>query len=380
MNSKILVIEDDPSALRFIEYTLQQEGYQVLSAKNGLEGLRKARKEEPDLIVLDIMLPGIDGFEICHRLRAEPETAQLPILMLSAKAQEIDKATGLKMGADDYLTKPADPSEIVSRVETLLAQRTASRSKMIAFLGLKGAVGTTTIVVNTAVALAQRDKRVIVVDLCPYGGKVMEHLGLKPERTITELLEKSMDAVSRRDLESALAVHDSGVRALAIAQPSGGREDISPSDIALLFDRLREVSDYLLVDLLFQSSDSGKAALTKCDLVIIVSDFKAGTLSDVKSIAALLDKLGITPERISTVVIDRDAIFPEAEISKMKGFVEERSGVSLLGIIPYDTNASLEPVPGTPVILFNPNSPMAWSVRGVAQHIIGEKINNKDSS
>jgi len=122
MNKKILVIEDDPVTTRLIVYTLQQEGYQVLTAPNGLEGLRKAKKEEPDLIILDIMLPGVDGFEICHRLRTESQTAQLPILMLSAKAQEVDKATGLKVGADDYLTKPADPSEIVSRVETLLAQ------------------------------------------------------------------------------------------------------------------------------------------------------------------------------------------------------------------------------------------------------------------
>ncbi len=87
MNKKILVIEDDPSTLRLIKYTLQQEGYQVLAATNGLAGIRKAQNEEPDLIVLDIMLPGMDGFEICHRLRAEPQTAQLPILMLSAKAQ-----------------------------------------------------------------------------------------------------------------------------------------------------------------------------------------------------------------------------------------------------------------------------------------------------
>ena len=79
--------------------------------------------EKPDLIILDVMLPGIDGFEICHRLRSEPRTAPLPILMLSAKAQEIDKDTGVKVGADDYLAKPADPSEIVSRVESLLAQK-----------------------------------------------------------------------------------------------------------------------------------------------------------------------------------------------------------------------------------------------------------------
>lgn len=123
LNKKILVIEDDPGSLRLIEYTLKQEGYHILTATNGLEGLRKALKEDPDLVVLDVMLPGIDGFEICHRLRVEPQTAQLPILMLSAKAQEVDKATALKEGADYYLTKPVAPSEIISRVGTLLAHK-----------------------------------------------------------------------------------------------------------------------------------------------------------------------------------------------------------------------------------------------------------------
>ena len=121
MNEKILVIEDDPIALRFARYTLSQEGYQVITAPNGLEGLRKAQTENPDLIILDVMLPGMDGFEICHRLRAEPGTTRIPVLMLTAKAQDADRQTGLKVGADDYLTKPALPSEIVRRVQALLA-------------------------------------------------------------------------------------------------------------------------------------------------------------------------------------------------------------------------------------------------------------------
>ncbi len=123
MEKKILVIEDDPSTSRLVDYSLRHEGYQVLTASNGLEGIRKAHNEAPDLIILDVMLPGMDGFEICHRLRSEPDTAQLPILMFSAKVQEIDKETGLKVGADDYLSKPTAPAEIVSRVEKLLAKK-----------------------------------------------------------------------------------------------------------------------------------------------------------------------------------------------------------------------------------------------------------------
>jgi DNA-binding response OmpR family regulator len=127
MDKKILVIEDDAIASRLIEYTLGKEGYEVLLAKNGLEGISKAQSEEPDLIILDIMLPGIDGFEVCHRLRSEPQTAHLPILMLSGKAQEIDKATGLKVGADDYVTKPAAPRELANRVKALLERKVAGK-------------------------------------------------------------------------------------------------------------------------------------------------------------------------------------------------------------------------------------------------------------
>ncbi len=120
MPKKVLVVEDDPAASRFVGYTLEQEGYEVVIATNGLEGVMKAKQEEPDILVLDGMLPGLDGFQVCRRLRSETSTASLPILMLSAKAQEADKAAGFKVGADDYLAKPVDPSELVERVKSLL--------------------------------------------------------------------------------------------------------------------------------------------------------------------------------------------------------------------------------------------------------------------
>jgi DNA-binding response OmpR family regulator len=125
MATKLLVVEDDPAARRLVSYALEQEGYEVLTASNGLEGLTKAQTERPELLVLDVMLPGLDGFEVCHKLRSDPQTAGVLVLMLSAKAQESDKNTGLKMGADDYLAKPADPLEVAARVRSLLQQKAA---------------------------------------------------------------------------------------------------------------------------------------------------------------------------------------------------------------------------------------------------------------
>jgi DNA-binding response OmpR family regulator len=123
MAKRILIIEDDPAVLRAISYMLEKEGYEVLTAMNGLEGLTKVKGENPDLLILDVMLPGIDGFEVCHRLRAEPQTAQLPILMLSAKGQAADKAMGLQVGANEYLTKPVERLVLLSKVEALLGAK-----------------------------------------------------------------------------------------------------------------------------------------------------------------------------------------------------------------------------------------------------------------
>lgn len=124
MNKKILVIEDDPGASELVVYALEQKGYEVITAEDGLTGNKKAQDEHPALIILDVMLPGVDGYEVCRRLRARPETAIVPILMISAKARQEDKDVGLHMGADDYLAKPVKPSEILAKVETLLAGAT----------------------------------------------------------------------------------------------------------------------------------------------------------------------------------------------------------------------------------------------------------------
>lgn len=381
MGKKILIIEDDPIATRLIEYILKQRGYQVLTASNGLEGLQVAQNEEPDLIVLNVMLPGIDGFEVCHRLRAEPQAAQPLILMLSGRAQQVDIANGLNMGADDYLTKPAAPSEIVSRVESLLARKAGADSKMVAFLGPKGRAGTTTTVVNVAVALSQMGKRVIVVDLCPYEGSVAERLGIKPQGAINSLLATPVDTLDHRALESALVVHQTGIGVLRIRQPSKEMENVAPGNVDLLLDRFRETTDYFLLDLPFQPTVMTREVLARCDLAIVVSDYTIDALTGVKSAITVLHFLGVSPKRIGAVVTDPEGTFPGGELPQIKSYVEPNIAVSVLGIIPYDTNVSRTPSSaGTPVVVSSPDCPMAGSIKELAQRIIAEEITNSDVS
>jgi len=117
---RILVVDDNPQAATLLEYALQQEGFEAIKALNGLEGLKLARSERVDLVILDILLPGIDGFEVCHRLRSSPETASTPVIMISAKAREEDRATALRIGADAYFGKPLGMAELMVAIENLL--------------------------------------------------------------------------------------------------------------------------------------------------------------------------------------------------------------------------------------------------------------------
>jgi phosphate regulon transcriptional regulator PhoB len=117
---KILIVEDEPDIRKLVHYNLTQERFAVLEAEDGEKALKIAQREKPHLVVLDLMLPGLSGLELCRNLRERPETAHLPILMLTAKAGEADRVVGLEMGADDYLTKPFSPRELVARVKAIL--------------------------------------------------------------------------------------------------------------------------------------------------------------------------------------------------------------------------------------------------------------------
>jgi two-component system phosphate regulon response regulator PhoB len=126
VRSKILVVDDEPEAVELVEFNLKQAGFSVVTAADGAEALNKARAASPNLIVLDLMLPEISGLEVCKMLRRDPATAGVPIIMLTAKAAEIDRVLGLELGADDYITKPFSPRELVLRIQKLLLRGQAA--------------------------------------------------------------------------------------------------------------------------------------------------------------------------------------------------------------------------------------------------------------
>jgi len=133
MKQRILVVDDEPEAVELVEFNLRQSGFDVSTAVDGAEALKKAKANLPALVVLDLMLPELDGLEVCKLLRRDVATSKIPILMLTAKAAEIDRVLGLELGADDYVTKPFSPRELVLRVRKILDRnrpRTEARESM----------------------------------------------------------------------------------------------------------------------------------------------------------------------------------------------------------------------------------------------------------
>lgn len=117
---RILIVEDEPNILELVAYNLEKEGWAVLRATSGDQGWEKIQNEKPDLVLLDLMLPGIDGMEVCRRTRDNASTRGIPIIMLTAKSEEVDRVLGLETGADDYVTKPFSPRELVARIRAVL--------------------------------------------------------------------------------------------------------------------------------------------------------------------------------------------------------------------------------------------------------------------
>jgi len=185
----ILIVEDEENIVELLSFNLQKEGYRVIAALDGNTALKITREEMPDLIILDIMLPGIDGLEICKVLKSEPETAEIPIIILSAKGEVLDKVLGLELGADDYMAKPFSPREVVARVKAHLRKKVQAADKAVAVKD-KGEIR-----VNQLVIRPEKYEVVLdgeKLDLTPKEFEILHFLAKNPGRVLTRdmLLER----------------------------------------------------------------------------------------------------------------------------------------------------------------------------------------------
>ena len=302
---KILIVDDDPNVQRLLQYTLKQEGYDVLIAADGAEGFRLWGTETPDLILLDVMLPKLDGYQVAAKIRAEEgTTAHVPIIMLTAEREVEQKVRGLRAGADDYLIKPFHPAELLARIKSLLA-RFAPKDvllarpplgRVLAFYGAKGGVGTTTIAINTAIALHRElGRKVCLVDgNLQFGDhRVFLDLGLDRKSIVDIVTAPSMDQDLVRQI---LVKHDSGVDLLLAPPSPETAELVTPEHLPIILEHLRAMYDYVIVDIDKRMDDVNLGIIEAADTVFVVMTADLSCLKNVRLVLETIGHLGYDVE------------------------------------------------------------------------------------
>jgi pilus assembly protein CpaE len=327
MAEKILIIDDDLDTLRLVGLMLQKQGYSIMAASSGAQGLEMAFESPPDLVLLDVMMPGMDGYEVARQLRANGLTVNIPILMFTAKSQLDDKVTGFEAGADDYLTKPTHPSELQAHVKALLARSSKvkvnpptgpveSPAYMVGILAARGGLGVTSVSANLAVSIQKNlDTPVILAELRPGQGTLAYDLNLTKTTGLVELLNMPQAGqITRNEIKDRLLYHASGVDILvASPQPKDALLQSKTEHFEVLLNRLRFMAKYVIADLGCGLGPlSQKLVSAFSELIIIVEPFEHSLLQS-RALIDDLAALGIDKTRVHVVVNYR--LRSEAQLS-----------------------------------------------------------------
>jgi DNA-binding response OmpR family regulator/CO dehydrogenase nickel-insertion accessory protein CooC1 len=283
MAEKILIIDDDVDTLKLVGMMLEKQGYQILAASSGEQGLTLAEAENPDLVLLDVMMPEMDGYEVARRLRANPLTATTPILMFTAKTQLDDKVTGFEAGADDYLTKPTHPSELSAHVKALLGRSSKGkvstgplpserRATTIGVIAPRGGQGVTTVAVNIGDALRlTTEKDVIVAELRPGMGTLGPAMGENDPTVMNEFLSANLSDITRQKILEKIYMHKGGLRLMyGTTQPKDGLLANTPAVMEMLASRMSYLAPYLVLDLGAGLSAINQKLIPTCHFILVL--------------------------------------------------------------------------------------------------------------
>ncbi len=374
MAAKILVVDDDPNVQRLLSYTLKQEGYDVVVAADGAEGFKLWSQEQPALILLDVMLPKLDGYQVAGKIRSEEgPSSHVPIIMLTAEAEVEQKIRGLRAGADDYLVKPFHPAELLARIKSLLA-RFAPKDmlvgrpplgRVLAFYGAKGGVGTTTIAINVAIAL-QRElgRRVCLVDANLQFGdhRVFMDLGLDRKSIVDVVSAPSIDADL---LRGVMVEHDSKIDLLLAPPSPETAELVTKEHLATIIDVLRGMYDYVVVDVDKRLDDLNLGVFDMAEHVYVVMTADLSCLKNVRLVLETLGHIGYEGDRIK-LILNRSNAFTGINAKTAEGALKRPIDLQVLNEYRGAISALNS---GAPVMLTKSDSPLGRSFHDVARAI-----------
>jgi DNA-binding response OmpR family regulator len=365
MAEKILIVDDDPETVKFLRLVLERQGYLILEAVNGMQALKAAHSERPDLIVLDVMMPGMDGFEVARSLRNHPDTSSIPILMFTAKTQVQDKLVGYESGVDIYLTKPVHPVELQANIKALLLQRktsTQSREKkgyILGVLSAKGGQGVSTIALNLAIAYHQKqNSKVIACEIRPGHGSWVQELDLKVPNGLINLLRLSPQDITASVVEAELTQTKYGVHLLLASNNSEEVEYATAvSQLDGILQQLPLLAPLVVLDIGTNFLPGFEVVINACDEIILVTETQPPAVKRTHLIANELRSKGFgSAKPMNVIIVNRT----RADMSLSMTQVENIVGQSVaLGFPPAGELAFRSAEMSTPLVLMQPDGIIA---------------------
>lgn len=367
--AKILVIDDNIEFLELLRVLLEQRGgHQTIISADGTDGLFKALADPPDLVILDVMMPAISGYEICRQLRANSSTASIPIIILTARAQLVDHRAALDAGADDHMVKPVDMEKLLRRVNDLLQEKeqkepeeTPSLTQTIVLSSLRGGVGVTTLAVNVAVTLAQaRGEAVCLVDLSSSSGHAALQLGLRPEPNWSGLTQGDIPAGDA--IESRLLQHKSGLRVLASPVLPTVGPGLSKRATLATMKALKQRFPIIIVD---APAVLNEAAMTALEIAKVVGLVVTAEPPSIQTAVGTLRALKQWSEKFH-IILNQVAPGPQLPQEALERALKRPLVESIL----FDPAQARALAQGAPLALSNPSSPLAQSARALGRQLL----------
>ncbi len=383
MAEKILIVDDDAETLRLVGLMLQRQGYQVVSASNGAQAIQMVTAEKPDLVILDVMMPDIDGFQVTQQLRANPETAYVSILMFTAKSQVEDKVVGYEAGVDDYLTKPIHPAELTAHVRSLLARgktrpggAKSERGYTLAVLAPRGGMGASSLVLNLSLALhTASGSEVVAAELRPGQGSWAIDLGFAKPTGLNNLLNRKPAEITASVIEQELVRTTLGPRLLMASNDMKDVELIAASaQMQAILQNLPTLSPITLLDFGHNVLPNFESLMAFCTEVIVLSEPFPISIQRSRLLMDELAALGFGKSKLmSVVVFNRVRADMQLSIPQM----QEMLGVNPLVVIPPAPEQAYQAgLRNIPLINVQPDGLVALQFKKLAE-IYTERIQTK---
>lgn len=379
--ANILVVDDDADFRSMLRLMLTRLGHNITVAPRGEDGFAQAAATRFDLLIVDLMMPDVDGYELIRRLRAEPATQNTPILVITARSQPTDRESAREAGADGYLTKPVDARELSSRITEVIAAPRPERPKepesalkpaaavtagvpspaaatgrVTVLIGLRGGVGRTTIAVNLAGALSRLGRRVCLVDFSPNGGQVPIHLRARPQSHWGDLPA----TVDSKAAAQVVTRHDSGLFIVA-APPKPARTGLSVEAAQSLLTQLRTSFAEVVVDAAPVLDDATVAALSVCRYTVLVLSPDIGAVQTAIGTVRALPGLSVFDEQVKVLLNN-----PSHEAQVPQAAVEKALGRALDAVVPFDPSQAAAVAQGIPLVAGAPSAPLVYALTGFA--------------